>query len=220
MFCTARLITYLTKLGFATNWEKSAPILHQQALYVGVVLDADAMRATLSESRRAALLRAVHRLRQGATVTALTVMQTLGVPARVIAYVPSAEVVFQPTFGSQEAQTAAGNHPPLSGGQPPVVGVSGSPLEGVSTGTGDLLHHSVHGCIQNRMGRDLPEEGYRGALGSTESRHSNLLELRAVVLVLRPFRPLCQEGMLWSEATTAPQWLISTGRAESAPPPC
>ena len=78
MFCTARLITHLTKLGFAINWKKSTPIPHQQALYLGVVLDADALRTTLSESRRASLLRAVHRLRQGATVTALTVMQSHG----------------------------------------------------------------------------------------------------------------------------------------------
>ena len=48
MFCTAQLILHLTKLGFAINWIKSTPIPHQQALYLGVVLDAGALRATLS----------------------------------------------------------------------------------------------------------------------------------------------------------------------------
>ncbi|KAK5877277.1 hypothetical protein CesoFtcFv8_024799 [Champsocephalus esox] len=76
MFHTAQLILHVTKV--LINWKKSSPIPHQQVEYLGVMLDAGRLRATLTESRQASLLRAVCRLRQEATVTALTIMQTLG----------------------------------------------------------------------------------------------------------------------------------------------
>jgi len=56
--------------------------------YLGILLDAGRLRATLSESRQASLLQAVCRLRQGATVTALTIMQTLGLMAAADLVVP------------------------------------------------------------------------------------------------------------------------------------
>ena len=88
MFHTAQLILHLTKLGFAVNWKKSSPIPHQQVQYLGVLLDAGRLRATLSESRQASLFQAVCRLRRGATVTALTIMQTLGIMAAAHLLVP------------------------------------------------------------------------------------------------------------------------------------
>ena len=88
MFHTAQLILHLTKLGFAVNWKKSCPIPHQQVEYLGVFLDAGRLRATLTESRQASLLRVVCRLRQGATVIALTIMQTLGLMAAAHFVVP------------------------------------------------------------------------------------------------------------------------------------
>ena len=112
--------------------------------------------------------------------------------AGVTAYASPAEVVCRPSFRSQEAQTTSGNHPPLSGGQPPILGVPKASAEGNSTGAGDLLHHGVHRCIRDRMGGTCLERAIGGGWPLTETRHINLLELQAVVLVLQHCKPLLQ----------------------------
>jgi len=158
MLHTAQLILHLTKLGFAVNWKKSNPIPHQQVQYLGMVLDAGRLRATLSEIRQASLLLAVRRLRQGATVTALTIMQTLGLMAAAHSVVQLGLLHMrrlQRWFAGlclDLKRHMSGNYLPLSGGQPPVLGVPSASPEGSSAGASDLLHHGVHRCIRDRMG--------------------------------------------------------------------
>ncbi|KAK5902612.1 hypothetical protein CesoFtcFv8_007851 [Champsocephalus esox] len=225
MFCTAQLITHLTRLSFAINWKKSTPIPHQRALYLGVVLDAGTLRATLSESRRASLLQGVRRLRQGARVTAFTVMQTLGLMAAAHMMVPLGLIHmrrllrwFQPALGSQEAQATAGDHTPLSEGQPPVLGFPdhlqrGSPLGRVTSYITVFTDASGTG-----WGGTCQKRAIGGRWALTESRHSNLLELRAVVFVLRHFRPLIQgeHVMVRSDNSTTVAYINKQGGVRSA----
>lgn len=86
-----------------------------------------------------ALWQAVHKLRLGATVTALTVMQVLG-------FMATADVVYQSSLGCLEAQAALGYYSPLSAGQPEMLGVLTTTAASNTAGTSDLLRHGAeHG---------------------------------------------------------------------------
>ena len=136
-----------------------SPIPHQQAEYLGVLLDAGRLRATLTESRgipAPGSLQAAsggdgdsfdHHANFGSHGGC-----SLRGATRIIAYTSPAEVVYLPSFRSQEAQTTSGDHPLLSGGQPQILVVLRASAEGVSTGASDLLHHGLHRRIRDRMG--------------------------------------------------------------------
>ena len=163
----------------------------QQVLYLGVVLDAGRLRTTLSESRQASLLQAVCRLRQGATVTALTVMQTLGLMAAAHVVVPLGLLHMrrlQRWFSSlrldPKRHKVEGN--PRFWGSPDHLR-RWSPLGPVTSYITVFTDASGTGWGGTCLGRAIV---WRWSL--TETRHSNLVELRAVVLVLQHFKPLIQ----------------------------
>jgi len=56
--------------------------------------------------------------------------------------------------------------PPLSREQPPILGVPRESAAGSSTGASDLLYHSIHRRISDRMGGEMPRESYRWWLAS------------------------------------------------------
>ena len=69
----------------------------------------------------------------------------------------------------------------------------GSPKHlGNSAGAGDLLRHGVQDASVTGWGGTCLERAIGGGWPLTETRHINLLELRAVVLVLKHFKPLLQ----------------------------
>ena len=83
------------------------------------MLDAGRLRVTLTESRQASLLRAVCRLCQGATVTALIIMQTLGLMTAAHSVVPLGllharrmQMWFTGLRLDLKTQTTSGGHPP------------------------------------------------------------------------------------------------------------
>jgi len=153
------------RVGICGKLGEECPMPQQQVLYLGVVLDAGRLRTTLSESRQASLLQAVCRLRQGATVTALTVMQTLGLMAAAHVVVPLGLLHMrrlQRWFSSlcldlKKHKRRLVTIPPLGEGPSP---------EGIPAGTGDFPHLSVHGCVRNGMGRNPPRGSCRRLLVS------------------------------------------------------
>ena len=111
MFHTAQFILHLTKLGFTINWKKSGPLPQQQVEYLGVVLDACRLRATLSEQTDGPA--------EGSWQTeagcdgdgidrpagaGVYGGRTSGGDAGAAAHAALAEVVCQPPLGCQEAQ--------------------------------------------------------------------------------------------------------------------
>ena len=82
------LVTQLSQLGFAVNWEKSAPWPAQQFTYLGIHLDTVGMRARLSAPRREAISIALRAFRVSRTITALSVMSLLGLMAAAHVVVP------------------------------------------------------------------------------------------------------------------------------------
>ena len=82
------LVSQLSQLGFAVNWEKSAPWPAQQFTYLGIHLDTVGMRARLSAPRREAISIALRTFRVSRTITALSVMSLLGLMAAAHVVVP------------------------------------------------------------------------------------------------------------------------------------
>lgn len=75
---TMTLVTHLSSLGFAVNWKKSSPLPSQCVIYLGVELNSAGMRARLSQQRVEALTALLRRVTPHNVVTALSVMQLLG----------------------------------------------------------------------------------------------------------------------------------------------
>ena len=75
---TARLVSHLASLGFTINWKKSSPLPSQLVIYLGVELNSVSMRARLSQQTAEALTALLRRVMPHNVVTALTIMQLLG----------------------------------------------------------------------------------------------------------------------------------------------
>ena len=164
--------------------KKNCPIPHQQVEYLGVLLDAGRLRATLTESRQASLLRAVCRLRQGAMVTVLTIMQTLGLMAAAHFVVPLGLLhtrCLQRWFiglhldPKRDKRRLVTTPPSVEGnlrywGSPEHMW-RGTPLGRVTSYMTVFTDASVTGwggaCLERAIG---------GRWSLTETRHSNLLE--------------------------------------------
>ena len=78
---TVQLVSHLSKLGFLINWKKSCPLPSQSIIYLGVELNSARMRARLSQQRVEALTALLRRVTPRSVVTALSVMQLLGMMA-------------------------------------------------------------------------------------------------------------------------------------------
>ena len=68
----------LSSLGFTINWIKSSRLPSQYVIYLGVELSSASMRARLSRQRVEAMTALLHRVTPHNVVTALSVMQLLG----------------------------------------------------------------------------------------------------------------------------------------------
>ncbi|KAK5881766.1 hypothetical protein CesoFtcFv8_022528 [Champsocephalus esox] len=75
---TVQLVSHLSSLGFIINWEKSCPLPSQIIMYLGMEFNSARMRARLSQRRVENLTALLRRVTPGRVVTALSVMQLLG----------------------------------------------------------------------------------------------------------------------------------------------
>ena len=96
-------------------------------------------------------------------MTALTIMQTLGLMAAAHLMVPLGLLTrLQRWFAGLRLDPKRHERrlvtiPPLNGGQPPLLGVPKASAEGNSAGAGDLLRHRVQDASVTGWG-DLPRE--------------------------------------------------------------
>ncbi|XP_033980402.1 uncharacterized protein LOC117477766 [Trematomus bernacchii] len=75
---TVQLVSHLSSLGFIVNWKKSCPLPSQVIIYLGVELNSALMRARLSQQRVEKVTALLRRVTPRRVVTALSVMQLLG----------------------------------------------------------------------------------------------------------------------------------------------
>jgi len=137
---------------------------------------------------------------------------------RAAGWAEGAEVVLQPAFGPQEAQTTAGDHPPSVEGNLRFRGSPDHLRRGSSLGRVTSYITVFTDASRTGWGGTCLKRAIGGRWALTEFRDSDLLELRAVVLVLRDFMPLIQgrHVMVRSNNSTTVAYINKQGGVRSA----
>ncbi|KAI3374153.1 hypothetical protein L3Q82_006016 [Scortum barcoo] len=196
---TMTLVVHLSNLGFAINW-KSSPLPSQQVIYLGVELDSVSMRAQLSQQREGALTALLHLITPHNVVTALSVMQLLGMMSAGHVTVPLGLLhmrrlqrwFIRLCVDPIRQRRCMVSIPPSVGpdlaywGNPHVLSV-GVPLGRVTSHISVFTDASLSGwggtCLTETVGGQWPAH---------MSLHINALELLTVWKVIQHFAPLLQ----------------------------
>ncbi|XP_033996615.1 LOW QUALITY PROTEIN: uncharacterized protein LOC117490940 [Trematomus bernacchii] len=195
---TVQLVSHLSKLGFIINWKKSCPLPSQSIIYLGVELNSARMRARLSQQRVEALTALLRCVTPRSVVTALSMMQLLGMMAAGHVVIPLGllhmrrlqrwfirlridpvrqkrrMVAIPPSVGSD-----------LTYWKSPHVLSAGVPLGRVTSHISVFTDASLSGwggtCMSQAVGGQWPAH---------MSLHINVLELLSVRRVIQYFAPL------------------------------
>ena len=192
---TATVVSHLTSLGFAINWEKSALWPARQIVYLGIHLDTGTMRARLSDPRAEALQLSLSACPPLRPVTALSVMRLLGLMSASHVVVPLgllhmrglqrwfARLRLDPVRDRRRwVRLPASLTADLSYWMDRRVIAHGVPMSRVSDHVAVFTDASLSGwggtCMSQFVG---------GLWAAGERRHINLLELETVLMTLRHF---------------------------------
>ncbi|KAI3360259.1 hypothetical protein L3Q82_014572 [Scortum barcoo] len=199
---TMTLVVHLSNLGFAINWKKSSPLPSQQVIYLGVELNSVSMRARLSQQRAEALTALLRRVTPHSVVTALSVMQLLGMMSAGHVTVPLGLLHMRRLqrwfirlhVDPKRQRRRMVSVPPSVGpdlaywGNPHVLS-AGVPLGRVTSHISVFTDASLSGwggtCLTETVGGQWPAH---------MSLHINALELLTVWKVIQHFAPLLQKS--------------------------
>ncbi|KAI2655623.1 Transposon Ty3-G Gag-Pol polyprotein [Labeo rohita] len=173
------VLNHLAQLGLRVNWEKSKTLPAQRISFLGVELDSMRVSGppkTGSEAPRA------HGILSRGHATGFDAHET----AAALASYSSPQVgVASRHISSKHHTIVSPDTQPLDRHYVPTVRSS--------PGTGVQTHRCHHGCFQDRLGCHLQRAGsFRGLDRPRLFWHINCLELLAVLLALRRFRPMIQ----------------------------
>ncbi|KAI2644460.1 Protein P [Labeo rohita] len=232
LVCTHRdmVLNHLAQLGLRVNWEKSKLSRVQRISFLGVELDSVSMSARLSPERAQSVLRCVATLRCGSAVPLKQVQRLLGHMASSAVVTPLGLMHMRPLQhwlhtrvprwawhrGTFRVNITPLCHQTLSPWTDIVFLRSGVPLEQVS-------RRIIVTTDASKTGWGATCNGQAASGVWTGPRlfwHINCLELLAVLLALRRFRPMIQGKHCWSGPTTLRLWPTSTTRAVYAPFAC
>ncbi len=194
------VLRHLSQLGLRVNWEKSKLSPAQRISFLGVELDSVSMSARLTEERAQSVLNCLSSFGGRTVVPLKTVSEAPGAygirsrghAARIASYETTSALVTLPSpeVGMAPRCTSGEHHTGVS----PLLQPLDRPC--LSTGRG-ALRTSVSSCcrhdrcLQHGLGRYMQRAGSLGALdGASTALAHHCLELLAVHLALRQFRPL------------------------------
>ncbi|KAI3374587.1 hypothetical protein L3Q82_021162 [Scortum barcoo] len=170
---TMTLVVHLSNLGFAINW-KSSPLPSQQVIYLGVELDSVSMRAQLSQQREGALTALLHLITPHNVVTALSVMQLLGMMSAGHVTVPLGLLhmrrlqrwFIRLCVDPIRQRRCMVSDSPLSWAGPGLLGESTRSISGGSPGQSDVTHFRVHRRFPLGVGGDVLDGDSGGSMAS------------------------------------------------------
>ncbi|KAI2644612.1 hypothetical protein H4Q32_030720 [Labeo rohita] len=185
LVCTHRevVLNHLAQLGLRVNWEKSKLSPVQRISFLGVELD-----SISSEASRA------HGIRSRGHAAGFDAHETTATLA----------TYSSPEMGMAQRHAPCGHHTVVSQNSQPLDGPC-VPTVRSTLGTSVQTHRCHHRCLQDRLGRRLQRaSSFRGLDGPRLLWHINCLELLAVLLALKRFRPLVQGNHVLVRAVYAP----------------
>ncbi|KAK5905122.1 hypothetical protein CesoFtcFv8_006620 [Champsocephalus esox] len=223
---TVQLVSHLSSLGFIINCEKSCPLPSQIIMYLGMKFNSARMRARLSQRRVENLTALLRRVTPGRVVTALSVMELLGMMSAGHVVIPLGLLYMsrlQRWFIRLRIDPVRQRRRMVY--VPPSVGLDltywknphilsmGVPLGRVTSHTSVFTDASLSGwggtCMSQAVGGQWPPH---------MSLHINVLELLAVWRVIQHFAPLLwnHHVMIRTDNKTAAAYINRQGGVRSA----
>ncbi|XP_019905069.2 uncharacterized protein LOC105026845 [Esox lucius] len=223
---TFRLVSQLTRLGFAVNWGKSAPQPCRLVVFLGLQLSTVSMRARVSEARRETILRALAHVQPSHMVSVHAIMSLLGLMSSAHAVVPLGMLHMrglQRWFARQRLDPVRHRRrlvrvPDSLGRDLAFWGDPRTLLRGVPMGRVSVRVPVFTDASLTGWGGTCQSRSVRGVWPPLE-RHINWLELDTIRRVLLHFAPALRgrDVLVWSDNRTAVAYVNRQGGVRSLP---
>ncbi|KAI2660848.1 hypothetical protein H4Q32_008522 [Labeo rohita] len=204
LVCTHRevVLNHLAQLGLRVNWEKSKLSPVQRISFLGVELDSIISAEVCGDTQ----MQVYGPPKTGSEASRAHGIRSRGHAAGFDAHETTATLATysSPEMGMAQRHAPCGHHTVVSQNSQPLDGPC-VPTVRSTLGTSVQTHRCHHRCLQDRLGRRLQwASSFRGLDGPRLLWHINCLELLAVLLALKRFRPLVQGKHVLVRAVYAP----------------